>query len=99
MTTLADGKDIATRAAVALTAVFLLGGRAMAFHSGGVAECGGCQSMHSAVSPDGNLLIAADSTSTCLSCHMHVGDTQPASYHIAGAGARPRVGWKWGAGE
>jgi predicted CXXCH cytochrome family protein len=41
----------------------------LAFHSGGVAECGGCHNMHA---PDANghdLLIARDNSSVCLSCH------------------------------
>ncbi|HOG28656.1 MAG TPA: cytochrome c3 family protein, partial [Vicinamibacterales bacterium] len=56
-----------------------------AFHSGGVAECGGCHSMHSP-KPGGNyLLVGTDGASTCLSCHMHAGDTGPNGYHIATA--------------
>jgi predicted CXXCH cytochrome family protein len=62
-----------------------LGGMAYAFHSGGVAECAGCHQMHSAPGP--SLLIKSDSSSTCLSCHMHPGDTGPSSYHIMTANA------------
>ena len=44
-------------------------GSAFAFHSGGVAECGGCHSMHSP-DPDGfYLLLGEDQSSVCLNCH------------------------------
>jgi len=56
-----------------------------AFHSGGVAECGGCHSMHSPKAGGSYLLVGTDGASTCLSCHMHAGDTGPSSYHIATA--------------
>jgi len=56
-----------------------------AFHSGGVAECGGCHSMHSPKPGGSYLLVGTDGASTCLSCHMHAGDTGPSSYHIATA--------------
>jgi predicted CXXCH cytochrome family protein len=69
---------------LAVAALFALSySSAYAFHSGGVAECGGCHSMHSAVSTDSNLLVAVDQSSTCLSCHMNTADTQPSSYHVA----------------
>jgi len=73
-------------AVLAGAAVLLLASPAPeAFHSGGVAECGGCHSMHSP-KPGGNyLLVGTDGASTCLSCHMHAGDTGPSSYHIATA--------------
>ena len=68
--------------AVLLAAV---GVNAFAFHSGGVAECEGCHSMHEATSLDGNLLIAGDASSTCInpSCHGNTTDTAPSSYHVA----------------
>ena len=71
-----------------------LSGMAYAFHSGGVGECGGCHSMHGPASTD-NLLIQADSSSTCLFCHQNAGDTGPSSYHVStapgslGAGQAP----------
>lgn len=64
-----------------------LGGLAYAFHSGGVAECSGCHSMHSPKTGGSFLLVGTDASSTCLSCHMHAGDTGPSSYHIATADA------------
>jgi hypothetical protein len=70
--------------------VFLLaftGASPVAFHSGGVAECGGCHSMHSPKAGGSFLLVGTDGSSTCLTCHMHAGDTGPSSYHIATADA------------
>jgi predicted CXXCH cytochrome family protein len=59
-----------------------LSGMAYAFHSGGVAECGGCHSMHAPQdTATGFLLIRTDFSSTCLDCHAHE-DTAPSSYHV-----------------
>ena len=55
--------------------LLLAGGTPEAFHSGGVAECGGCHSMHSPKPGGQYLLVGTDGASTCLSCHMHAGDT------------------------
>ncbi len=60
---------------------------AYSFHSGGVAECEGCHSMHSPAAADNRLLVGTDPSSTCLSCHEHAGDTGPSSYHISTAPA------------
>jgi predicted CXXCH cytochrome family protein len=65
--------------------VLAWGGAAYAFHSGGVAECSGCHSMHAAKAGGSFLLIGSDQSSTCLSCHEHAGDTGPSSYHISTA--------------
>lgn len=54
---------------------------AYAFHSGGVAECEGCHSMHSPKPGGTSLLIGVDQSSTCLTCHA-AADTSPRSYHI-----------------
>jgi len=62
------------------------GSKPQAFHDGGVAECSGCHSMHSAKMA-GMLLVGSDQSSTCLSCHQHAGDTGPSSYHISTAEA------------
>ncbi len=64
-----------------------LGGMAYAFHSGGVAECGGCHSMHAPKQGGSFLLLGSDASSTCLNCHQHTGDTGPTSYHISTAEA------------
>jgi len=74
-----NNMNIVVRLAVA--AVMMLGfGQAYAFHSGGVAECGGCHSMHSPMDAGGFLLIASDPSSTCLTCHAASG---AGSYHVA----------------
>ncbi len=72
-----------------------LGANAYAFHSGGVAECDGCHSMHTPAAGGSFLLQGSDQSSTCLNCHEHAGDTGPSSYHIStaetqlGAGVSP----------
>jgi len=66
---------------------FGLSGMAYAFHSGGVAECEGCHSMHTPKTGGSNLLVGTDASSTCLTCHEHAGDTGPSSYHISTATA------------
>ncbi len=78
-----------TRVGVALFSAALLvlaySGTPAAFHSGGVAECGGCHSMHNPA-PDGSfLLIKNDASGTCLNCHENAGDTGPSSYHVSTA--------------
>jgi predicted CXXCH cytochrome family protein len=62
-------------------------GTTLAFHSGGVAECGGCHSMHSPNPAGYSLLIGSDGSSTCLACHQRLGDTGPSSYHVSTAEA------------
>lgn len=64
-----------------------LGGVVYAFHSGGVAECEGCHSMHTPKTGGTHLLVGTDASSTCLTCHEHAGDTGPSSYHISTAQA------------
>lgn len=58
-----------------------------AFHSGGVAECEGCHSMHSPAPGGVHLLVGATRSEACLTCHEHAGDTGPSSYHISTATA------------
>ena len=67
---------------------------AYAFHSGGVAECEGCHSMHNSLENQPNvtgmpqfqsgpyLLKATDQAGTCLNCHNSA-DTAPTGYHIS----------------
>lgn len=73
--------------ALTLAAILLAAsaGSAYAFHSGGVAECGGCHSMHSPAAGGSFLLVGTDQASTCLTCHQRAGDTGPSSYHISTA--------------
>lgn len=71
----------------AVAATFLLGfSSAYAFHSGGVAECGGCHAMHKADAggqiigaSNANLLNNNTVSSTCFDCHS--GPTL-SSYHV-----------------
>ncbi len=81
--------------AVAAAALALAPTRAYAFHSGGVAECEGCHTMHNTKqSGRGNpfyqgdnnnskyLLQGGDQSSTCLNCHNSA-DSVPSGYHIS----------------
>ena len=60
-----------------------IGGMTYAFHSGGVAECEGCHSMHSPKAGGSFLLVGIDQSSTCLTCHQNAADIAPSSYHIS----------------
>jgi hypothetical protein len=75
--------------------VFGLSTTSFAFHSGGVAECEGCHSMHNSFEGSANvtgrtfaqgtgayLLKANDQSGACLNCH-NAADTAPSSYHIS----------------
>lgn len=84
----------------AFAAVFALSASsAYAFHSGGVAECEGCHSMHNSFEGSANvtgmpqytsgpyLLKAQDQSGACLNCHESP-DTTPTGYHISTKGAK-----------
>ncbi|MCL4846092.1 MAG: cytochrome C [Acidobacteria bacterium] len=83
------------RVSVALFGAALLvlaySGTPEAFHSGGVAECGGCHSMHSPAPAGTFLLVKNDASSTCLNCH----EGSAGSYRVStapgslGAGQAP----------
>ncbi len=78
---------------IAIAAAFALAATsAYAFHAGGVAECGGCHSMHTPAPNGSYLLVGNDPSSACLSCHEHAGDTGPTSYHVSTAAADMPVG-------
>ncbi len=73
-------------------------GNAYAFHSGGVAECDGCHTMHNSdggaamtsFRPQyqaGPYLLQGNQSEACLNCHQHEGDTGPSGYHISTAAA------------
>lgn len=53
------------------------------FHSGGVADCDGCHSMHNPHPNAPYLLLGTDQSSTCLNCHEQPGDAGPESYHVS----------------
>ncbi len=87
---------------LAAAAIFSLAtaGSALAFHSGGVAECEGCHSMHNSFEGSANvtgmaqfqsgpyLLKANDQSGACLNCHNSA-DTAPTGYHISTGGVTP----------
>ena len=56
-----------------------LSGMAYAFHSGGVADCDGCHSMHAPKTGGTALLQGTDYSSTCLNCHA---SATTGSYHV-----------------
>lgn len=75
-------------AATSLNVIFIR--PAEAFHSGGVADCQACHTMHNSSNgtvinpnPNSSFLIASDPGSTCLTCHQHAGDKSPTEYHVA----------------
>ncbi|GFO70404.1 cytochrome c [Geomonas limicola] len=84
----------------AVAALFTLAtaGSALAFHSGGVAECEGCHSMHNSLEGSANvtgmaqyqsgpyLLKAQDQSGACLNCHNSA-DTVGSGYHISTDGS------------
>jgi hypothetical protein len=85
----------------AVAVVFGLSTTSFAFHSGGVAECEGCHSMHNSLEGTTNvtgrtfaqgtgayLLKANDQSGACLNCH-NAADTAPSSYHISTNGITP----------
>ncbi len=74
-------------------------GNAFAFHSGGVAECEGCHSMHNSFEGSANvtgmpqfssgpyLLKAQDQSGACLNCHG--AGTTLSGYHVSTEGIAP----------
>jgi predicted CXXCH cytochrome family protein len=59
--------------------VFGLSGMALAFHSGGVAECTGCHMLHDAKSTSA-LLAGTDISSTCINCHGATGASSASTW-------------------
>jgi hypothetical protein len=89
---------------ITFAAVFALAfGNAYAFHTGGVAECEGCHSMHNSFEGSANvtgmaqfhsgpyLLKAQDQSGACLNCHNQP-DTAPSGYHISTDGSLVKPG-------
>ena len=87
-------------AVLAAAALLISAPAAFAFHSGGVAECEGCHSMHNSFEGSANvtgmaqfasgpyLLKAQDQSGACLNCH-NAADTVGSGYHISTAGVTP----------
>lgn len=76
---------LAIAAAAALT--IGLSGATHAFHSGGVAECEGCHSMHKPKAGGSFMLVDSNQSETCLTCHQGETDTGPSNYHVSTTGA------------
>lgn len=83
-----------------MSAIALAYSSAYAFHSGGVAECEGCHSMHNSFEGTANvtgttygagagiyLLKAADQSGACLNCHG--AGTGLSGYHVSTEGILP----------
>ena len=89
-------KSLGITLLAAAAMLLFVAGNAQAFHSGGVAECSGCHSMHAPKAGGSFLLVGTDPSSTCLSCHQNAADTGPQGYHIStvdgalGAGMAPK---------
>ncbi|WP_224981130.1 cytochrome C [Geomonas agri] len=87
-------------AVLAAAALLISAPAAFAFHSGGVAECEGCHSMHNSFEGSANvtgmaqyqsgpyLLKAQDQSGACLNCHNSA-DTTGSGYHISTANVTP----------
>jgi hypothetical protein len=76
---------------VAATAlVLVLGGAALSFHDGGVAECSGCHGMHNNVGP--SLTLGTNPSDTCLNgtCHGSYGQL-----YTDGTAYRPGGNFYW----
>ena len=94
-------KQVKWKVVLFVSSFLLLTGRtgAEAFHTGGVAECDGCHTMHNSLKgapmttafsqyqAGPYLLQGSDQGSVCLNCHQHAGDTVPTGYHISTAPA------------
>ena len=92
-----------TKMILAMTAAFfLLSGTAFALHSGGVAHCDACHSMHnSADNPRSgsdtaaSLMKGSDASSTCLNCHAGEGDGYHNSLTAIGNGVSQGGDFFW----
>ena len=96
-----------SKIAIILAAALLVLGLAstsFAFHSGGVAECEGCHTMHNSLNnlamdtslpqyqAGAFLLQGSDKSDACLNCHQETSDTGPSDYHIATSDAHIPAG-------
>ena len=82
------------------TALFLLlallTSEAFGFHSGGVGNCSGCHSIHSANPASQQLLLNADSSSICLNCHAGLGGANsPSVFSPDGSALTPGGDFYW----
>ena len=66
------------------------------FHSGGVGNCSGCHSMHSANPGSSKLLLNSDPSSICLNCHAGLGGSNsPAVFSPDGSALTPGGDFYW----
>lgn len=82
------------------TALFLLlallTSEALGFHSGGVGNCSGCHSIHSASPASQQLLLSTDSSSICLNCHTGLGGANsPSVFSPDGSALTPGGDFYW----
>jgi predicted CXXCH cytochrome family protein len=66
------------------------------FHSGGVANCGGCHSMHNAPAAGRPQLLSSDPSSICLNCHAGSGGPDsPSVFSPDGSALTPGGDFYW----
>lgn len=66
------------------------------FHSGGVGNCSGCHSIHSANPAGQRLLLNTDSSSICLNCHAGIGGpNSPSVFSPDGSALTPGGDFYW----
>lgn len=81
-------------AALLLGSMELAGGQG--FHSGGVGDCNGCHSIHSAQAGSQQLLLRSDSSSLCLNCHAgRGGSNSPSVFSPDGSALTPGGDFYW----
>ncbi|MBN2790947.1 MAG: hypothetical protein JXQ81_00420 [Desulfuromonadales bacterium] len=69
---------------------------AQSFHSGGVGQCSGCHSMHSANPISQQLLLSSDPSSICLNCHAGLGGpNSPSVFSPDGSALTPGGDFYW----
>ncbi len=66
---------------------FVFANSAAGFHSGGVGDCSGCHTSHTAGGGNPSLLVSTDPSSTCLTCHLRAGENVSSMYHVSTADA------------
>ncbi|WP_020675668.1 cytochrome c3 family protein [Geopsychrobacter electrodiphilus] len=69
---------------------------AQGFHEGGVGNCNGCHSMHSAKPGSQQLLLSSDPSSICLNCHAGAGGpNSPSVFSPDGSALTPGGDFYW----
>lgn len=84
------------RLLVVLLLVCVPAGHGRAFHAGGVGNCNGCHSMHSASPGSRQLLLNSDPSSICLNCHAGPGGpNSPSIFSPDGSARTPGGDFYW----